>query len=175
MIRTAERPKSLSTDRRQPIDCVAIIAAIVEHRARWPKWSPNHRATARWDVEIALDAELSHAKTRGSLSMVEIMEGGTSSWVMRMLPRERAAMNALNALRHASVSRRQIADTLTKLRAQMIASHDMTQSATYRLDWIRRAEGSINDLQPMLRRRRRDWHRFLELLAVYQTIVRIAA
>lgn len=162
---------------RQPIDPVTVIAALAYDRVRWPKWSDSHRSTARWDIEVALDAELKHAEHdwnrivsqhNARLMFETDSKHQQPPWTYWYLPRERAAMHALNALRHAAIARKSVSDHIKIVRSQKRGANDMALSASARLDWQARLVTSRESLGALRRRRQRDWRRFLDLMAQYK-------
>lgn len=149
-------------DKRQPITKAAITAAVAKHRADWPKWTSRHRNASRWDMEATLEAEIKHGRDNHRRAT----ETGTEA---DFLPRERAALHALGALHQATAARTQLRDHLTKTKAQKKAARDYDQTLNYRAEWTARFATSMQDLRPMIRRRRRDWQRALAMITIYQS------
>ncbi len=147
---------------RQPISQQTIEMAVAFNREAWPKWSPGHRYQARWDLESTFDAEINHAQndwarivTKHSAGALfgDSMHPGEHASDYYRLPRERAAARCLNALRHASISRRFVSDDIPHPRRPM-------------------TDRAVTVLRARIAQRRKDWSTFLRLLAEYRELAR---
>lgn len=161
---------------RAPIGARAVFLAIEKARESWAAWSPARRPQARADHEAVLRAELAHARSdflrladqHKALDLFDLDNPHVGPDERYRLPRERAAAAALNALMHASIQTRVVSDDLLRLRGQRLEAVRMDQSAEYRESWANVAAGTLADLPGLIRRRRRDWQRALQLIAAYE-------
>lgn len=174
--RLAQIDAILKTD-RQPIDATALNEAVERARQSWAKWSPARRPQARADLEATLQAELKHSRAdfirladkHDALGLFDLYDRSNDPAEFYRLPRERAAAAAQNALTHAAIQTRLVAEQIGRLRKQREASIDANQTSEYRADWAHRLTGTRADLEALIKRRRREWQRALQLIAEYQT------
>ncbi len=153
---------------RRPIDATVINLAVEKARRSWASWSPARRPQACADLQVALEAEVKHGREDFWHTAFGDRDGGDRHLSEAyLLPRERLASAALNALTHASIQTRLIREDIQRLRRQLAAGTDATQSDVYRADWSARASDTAADLATLIQRRRRAWQRALQLIADY--------
>lgn len=150
---------------RRPVDCTKVIAAIAKSRHEWNRWSPGHRAQARWDIESALEVECDHirndfVRVAGKFKCLHMYDLNDHPEEIFKLPREAKAIGALNALRHASVSRTLIERMIETVRSRM--------EGTPRDVDINIAEATKRDIAASWKVRRRAWAEFIRRLRDYQ-------